>query len=121
MVDRCRIRRPASGDDRGPWNDDIGDYDPAPPTVVVADAACLASPPESSERVVEVAGAPTTLRTLNVDLDPDIGALIHIGDEFTLTSSLNPRLLNRTWHVIDVAYGTLTASRRLTVREELPR
>jgi hypothetical protein len=121
MIDRCQIRRAAAGDERGPWNPDASDYDPAPPTVIVDDAACLVSTPESSERLVEVAGSPVTLRTLNVDLDPDVSETIHVGDEFTLTRTLNPRLRDRLWHVIDVTDGTLSAARRLTVREELPR
>lgn len=118
MTDRCEISRP--GDGRGPWNPEIGDYDPAAP-VPVAEGRCVASVLDTAERVVEIAGAPHTLRTMNVDLHYDVDGDIRVGHAFTLTESANRHLVGRAWHVVDVADGSWSGARRLTVQEELPR
>lgn len=101
------------------WNDNTGRSDPAP-EVTVAEGRCAAAVTGTNERVVEVGGAPVTLRTLKVDLHYAIEGDIRVGQRFTLTKSANRHLLDRSWHIIDVVDGSWSVARGLTVQEEMP-
>ena len=118
MTDRCRIVR--SGEGRGPWNDERGEYDPAP-DVTVAEGPCSTTIVGASDRTVEVAGVATILRTMTVDLAYEVDSSeVTVGHRFVLTRSYNRHLTveGRHWTVIDISDGSWLATRRLTVQEE---
>lgn len=115
LTDRCTITEPGSG---MVWNPDTGQDEPDPGTVRATGVRCLFSRPEASDRVVEIGGAPETLRTYNVEIDLAQTA-VAVDDTITVTGSLNPLLVGRTLTVIDFADGSWAGSRRLVVRDTL--
>lgn len=116
MRDRCRITRP--GDGAGEWNEDTGTFDDDA-EITVAEGKCRATVTGTEDRIIEVAGAPLTLRTMTVELHYVVVGDIDVGQKLVILSSTNRHLLGREWRLLDVADGSDSVARVLTVQEVL--
>lgn len=116
LTDRCSIAVPGAG---MVWNPVTKQDEPSADASVATDIPCRFKIADTADRVVEVGGELVTLRTYTVDLSYDDAPAVALDQLVVATSSMNQHLLGRRFRIDDIADGSWSGSRRLTVQEVL--
>ena len=111
MIDACRITRPGEG--RGPWNDEIDDYDPAP-RVTAYEGKCQVQERDTQENATIAGEADLDTQRYTVKLPVATSTGVRKDDEVEITfAALDPDLLGRKFTVGALHHKTYATARRL--------
>lgn len=113
MIDTCRITKPAAGGRT---------YNPATKTssgaapVPVREGACYLQVRLAEQQTPQLGGRPVSVRgyyaAVPIDWDD-----VEVGHTFTVLTSADPRLVDRTFSIADVTVDTFAAQRDLELEE----
>lgn len=116
MVDACVIERETA--EHGEWNEDSGDYDPAPTQAVYA-GPCQVQAPDYAVQDAAAGERIVALQQITVKLPVASSAGVRIDDLVRVTrATYDPDLEGRTFTVLGLHHKTYASSRRLRCSEE---
>lgn len=117
MVDRCRITADPEGTDDDALNQTTGVLTPpAGDTATVYAGPCLVYYRQTAPQVVTEGSAASTVQDY-VAAIPLAEAGPEVGNNFVVTTTSDPRLVNRAFRIVEVMVGSYAVTRDLKLEE----